>query len=114
MYVGKIIHTSDGISKYMTKGPMLTFSPIHNIVVVISPIGDQAPPAFAATIIIPAYHSFKFLSFISFWRIVINTIVAVRLSIIADRKNAKKHIIQRIFTLFFVEMSFLIPLNPLK
>jgi hypothetical protein len=36
------------MNRNKTKGTVLTFFPIHNIVVVTSPIGDQAPPAFAA------------------------------------------------------------------
>ena len=63
---GTTIHTSDGIIKYLTRFISLTLLPIHNIVVVMSPIGDQAPPALAAIIIKPAYHSFKLLSFTNF------------------------------------------------
>ena len=67
---------------------MVTFLPIQSIVVVTSPIGDHAPPALAAIIIIPAYHNLKFLFDTTFCKIEISTIVAVRLSIIADRINA--------------------------
>ena len=59
-----------------------TLLPIHNIVVVTSPIGDQAPPAFAAMIIKPANHNLSLFSLISFLKIVIRTMVAVKLSII--------------------------------
>ena len=45
---------------------------------------------------------------------VIKTIVAVRLSIIAERINAKKHMIHKILTLLFVLISFLIVEKPLK
>ena len=108
------IHTSDGIIKYFNKAIGVTFFPIQSIVVVISPIGDHAPPAFAATIIIPAYQSFKFLSLSSFCRMVIKTIVAVRLSIMADKKKARKHIIQSILILLFVFISLFIVEKPLK
>ena len=40
----------------------VTLSAIHNIVVVTSPIGDQAPPALAEITIKPANHNLKFLS----------------------------------------------------
>ena len=40
--------------------------------------------------------------------------VAVRLSIIADKKKARKHIIHNIFILLFVLMRFLIVEKPLK
>ena len=43
-----------------------TLSAIQSIVVVTSPIGDQAPPAFAAITINPANHNLKFLFFIIF------------------------------------------------
>ena len=63
---GTIIQTKEGIIKYLTRLISLTLFPIHNIVVVISPIGDHAPPALAAIIIKPAYHNFNDLTFTSF------------------------------------------------
>ena len=41
-----------GKNNAVIKGKELTFFPIQSIVVVTSPMGDQAPPAFAAMIII--------------------------------------------------------------
>ena len=52
----------EGINKYEINSAVETFFAIHNIVVVTSPMGDQAPPALAAIMIIPAYQSLKFLS----------------------------------------------------
>ncbi len=81
--------------------------PIHNMVVVTSPMGDQAPPALAAIIIIPAYHKRSCLTFINLRNRVISTMVAVRLSITDERKNAKMAIIHSncflllVFTAFF-------------
>ena len=98
----------------MNKLTGVTLSAIHNIVVVISPIGDQAPPAFAAMIIKPEYHNFRFLSLTIFCRRVISTIVAVKLSIIADRTNAKIPKIHKILVLLLVLTNLLIPKNPLK
>ena len=112
--MGIIIQTSEGIIKYFIKATMETFSPIQSMVVVISPIGDHAPPALAATMIIPAYQSLRVLSLTSFCNMVIKTIVAVKLSMIAERINAKKHMIHKILTLLFVLINFFIVEKPLK
>ena len=53
---GTIIQIIDGINKYKINFTVVTLSPIQSIVVVTSPIGDQAPPAFAEIIINPANH----------------------------------------------------------
>ena len=82
--------------------------------VVTSPMGDQAPPAFAAIMISPANQILTFLSGITFCKIVIKTIVAVKLSIIAERKNASIAKIHNNFFLDLVLMKFLIVKNPLK
>ena len=52
--VGTTIQTTEGINKYLINSGVVTFLPIHSMVVVTSPMGDQAPPAFAATIMSPA------------------------------------------------------------
>ena len=91
-----------------------TFLPIQSMVVVTSPIGDQAPPALAAIMIKPANHNLSLFSLISFLKIVIRTMVAVRLSIIAERINAKMHIIQSRMFFFFVFINLLIVAKPLK
>ena len=91
-----------------------TFFPIHNIVVVTSPMGDQAPPALAQITIKPANQSLVFLFFTTFCKMVIKTIVAVRLSIIADKINAKKAKIYRRPFLLVVLIKLLIVKKPLK
>ena len=53
-------HAMEGINKYFMSIGVETFFPIQSIVVVTSPIGDQAPPAFAATTIIAAYQILSF------------------------------------------------------
>ena len=88
-------------------------SAIQSIVVVTSPIGDQAPPALAAITIKPANHNLKFLSLIIFCRIVISTIVAVRLSIIADNIKASIANIHRRLFLDLVLIKDLIFSKPL-
>ena len=50
------MHIIDGIMSNLISCTVVTFSPIHNIVVVTSPIGDHAPPALAAMIINPTNH----------------------------------------------------------
>ena len=93
---------------------MLTLSPIHNIVVVTSPIGEKAPPAFAAMIVKPANQILSSLFLTIFCKIEINTIVAVRLSIIADKIKAN---IENIQSNFFLLLKFTYPLiveNPSK
>ena len=78
----------EGINKYCINIGVETLSPIQSIVVVTSPIGDQAPPALAATTIRAAYQILNFLSETTFCKMEIKTIVAVRLSIIADKIKA--------------------------
>ena len=86
---------------------MVTLSPIQSIVVVTSPIGDHAPPELAAMIIKPANQIRIFLSLITFCRIVIKTMVAVRLSIMADKMKAKVAKIHSSPFLVVVRMKFL-------
>ena len=91
---------SNGIAKLTTEGikmcsmslSELTLPAIQSMVVVTSPIGDQAPPALAAMTTNPAIHMRSSLSATILRRIEINTIVAVRLSIIADNTNPRTEI----------------------
>ena len=92
--VGTSIQTKEGATSNLINSKVETFSPIQSMVVVTSPIGDHAPPAFAAIIIIPANQILSLLSTTNFRRMVIKTIVAVRLSIIADKIKARIHMIQ--------------------
>ena len=95
----------------MIKLRVVTLLPIQSIVVVTSPIGDQAPPAFAAITISAAYQILRFLSETTFCKMEIRTIVAVRLSIIAERINANPLNTHKIA--FFV-LKFIIFWNTLK
>ena len=95
----------EGINKYCINIGVDTLSPIQSIVVVTSPIGDQAPPALAATTISAAYQILSFLSETTFCKIEIRTIVAVRLSIIADNIKANPLNTQRIA---FLVLKFII------
>ena len=65
----------------------VTCPPIHNIVVVTSPIGDHAPPAFAAITIIEANSNRSSLRSSSFRISETITMVVVRLSRMALRKK---------------------------
>ena len=71
--------------------------------VVTSPIGDHAPPALAAIIINPANQILVSLSGTTFCKIVIKTIVAVKLSIMAERTKAK---IAKIHSNFLLDLVF--------
>ena len=77
------------------KSTNVPFPAVQAIRVVISPNGDQAPPAFAATTILIAPGTKKAFFFCS---IVINTVdkisAVVKLSAIGDIKNAKNPVIQ--------------------
>ena len=63
---GTIIQIIDGIINSKLILPVVTLSPIQSIVVVTSPIGDQAPPAFAEMIISPANHILVLRTMITF------------------------------------------------
>ena len=111
---GTTIQTKEGISRFMMSLAVVTLFPIQSMVVVTSPMGDQAPPALAAITIKPANHNLVLLSLIIFCSMVIKTMVAVRLSIMADRINA---IIEKITSkpfLDFVLIKLLMVAKPLK
>ena len=58
------------------------------MVVVTSPMGDQAPPAFAAITINPTNQIRVSRTLMTFCKIVIKTMVAVKLSMIAESIKA--------------------------
>ena len=107
-YDGGDLQTIDGTKTYNIKLLVDTLLPIHSIVVVTSPIGDHAPPALAEIIINPANHNFVSLLKITFCKIVIKTIVAVKLSMIAERINARIPKIHKSPFLLLVLIKFLI------
>ena len=111
---GTTTQTTEGMKRYEISFNVVTLLAIHNMVVVTSPIGDQAPPAFADIIISPANQSRVSRSPITFCKIVIKTIVAVRLSMIADNMNASIAKIQSRAFLDLVLMNDLMVENPLK
>ena len=82
------------------------------MVVDTSPIGDQAPPEFAAIITSPIKIIRSFLSLMSFRSNVTITMVVVRLSSIAERKNVRNPIIHISFLLFTVVIVFVMTSNP--
>src|SRR5690606_11439167 len=111
---GIIMHIKEGINKCSINNAVVTLSPIHNMVVVTSPMGDQAPPAFAAIMMTPAYQILTSRSKMIFWRMEIKTIVAVRLSIIDESMKAKKEKIQSNLFLLLVLTNDLIVAKPSK
>src|SRR6188768_4203807 len=86
--------------------------PIHSIVVVTSPIGDHAPPAFAPITIMPQKNSLIFLSGTSFLVRDTIKIAVVRLSSSAERKKVTQHITHNKVFGFFVVIRSVITLNP--
>ena len=66
MISGIIRQTKLGNINFVITSYVVIWSPIHNIVVVTSPMGDHAPPAFAAMIIIPRKNHLSFWSAINF------------------------------------------------
>ena len=71
----------------------------HNMIVVISPMGDQAPPALAAMIIMLAYNQRSLGSLTNLRNNNTITIEVVRLSRIADMKNVTNERIHKSFFL---------------
>ena len=87
MNAGMIIEMSDGtIISIIT--PAAVMSPLfHSMIVVTSPMGENAPPELAAMITSEAYIRRSCLSATSLRRIIIITILVVRLSRMAERMN---------------------------
>src|SRR5690554_1682732 len=102
MRKGRAKHTIEGNTTNSIRPAAVNFLAIQSMVVVTSPMGDQAPPALAAITTRAAYHILSSLLWINFLNRVISTIVAVRLSMIADRMKASTPIIQRSFLLLLV------------
>ena len=92
--------------------PVVNWPPIHNMVVVTSPIGDQAPPAFAATTTMPAKSHLVCLSSINLRNKDTMTMEVVKLSNNAEKKNVKTQTIQSILTLLRVVIRSVMTLNP--
>ena len=109
---GTIKHTVAGINTYSTNLAALTLFFTQSIVVVTSPIGDQAPPALAAITMREAYQMRSFWSGMSLRTMVMRIMVVVRLSIIEERKKAIMPIIQSNFTLLLVRITRLMISNP--
>ena len=111
---GTTIQMIDGIKVCTINCIVVTLLAIHSMVVVTSPIGDHAPPALAAIMIRPANHRRVFRSLITFCKMVIKTMVAVRLSIMAERINPRIQKIHSRLVLLFVRMNPLMVANPSK
>ena len=111
---------SRGMSKLMMAGINTLFimanevicPPIQSIVVVTSPIGVQAPPAFAAMMIMPANNKrSSYCSKIFFIKETI-TIVVVKLSKMALRKKVTMPTIHMRFCKLFVLIRLVITSKP--
>ena len=85
---------------------------IQSIVVVTSPIGDHAPPAFAAITTIPTNTHRVFWSFTNLRSRDTITMVVVRLSKAAEKKNVRIQMIQSSLVMFFVFILSVITAKP--
>ena len=88
--------------------------PIHSIVVVTSPIGEKAPPALAATTIIPAKNNLICLFGTSFLMRDTITMEVVRLSSMADNIKVTPQIIHSSFFGFLVLIRSVTTRKPWK
>ena len=105
---GMIILIKLGKSVWIIIEVAVICPPIHNMVVVTSPIGDQAPPELAAITTRAANISRSSLSAIIFRNSETRTMVVVRLSRTADKKNVMNPISQTSFFLFVVFIRLVI------
>ena len=109
---GTIIQARLGKINLIIIFPVVICPPIHNIVVVTSPIGVQAPPALAAITTIPIKNILVCLSLINFLNKETITMVVVRLSRTAERKNVTMLIIQSNLRLSFVVILLVMTSKP--
>ena len=96
-----MVETKHGTIRLAIKSNDVTLSFIHNIIVVTSPIGDQAPPLLAAITITPAKSQRSSCSDNNRRISIIITIVVVILSSTADMKNVIKAIKNNSFFLLW-------------
>ena len=92
--------------------PAAVITPLfHSMMVVTSPMGENAPPELAAMTTSEAYMMRSLWSLTSLRRIIIITMLVVRLSSMAERKNVMKAIRHSSVRLLLV---FIMPLTKLK
>jgi len=99
MAVGMITDTRHGRKRAAIRFPAVTLPRIHSMMVVTSPMGDQAPPLFAAMTITLAKIHRSFLLAINRRSSMTMMIVVVMLSSSADMKKvmiASSHISLRL------------------
>ena len=84
-----------GINRLRIRPTELTFSSIHSMMVVTSPMGENAPPAFAAITMRPANSQRSFWSLSKRRSIITMMMVVVMLSSTADMTNDSEHRIHK-------------------
>ncbi len=104
--------TNDGIIVLIIILAVVTWLPIQSIVVVTSPIGLHAPPAFAEITIKPANISRSLWEGINLRSRDTITMVVVRLSSTAERKNVRRPTIQTSLRLLVVVIRWVITSKP--
>src|ERR1700722_3085309 len=97
-----IMETSEGKKSAFMTPRLVNWPLIHNIVVVTSPIGVQAPPAFAAITTMQQSKNRSALFGTSLRKSETIRIVVVKLSRMAERKKATNAMIHNIFRDDFV------------
>ena len=90
---GTTIATILGISRLIIRPIDDTFSSIHSMMVVTSPMGEKAPPALAAMTMSPANSQRSFWSLSKRRNIITMMMVVVMLSRTADMTNDSEHMI---------------------
>ena len=109
---GTNIDSKDGKNSFVINADVVTFSFIHSIIVVTSPVGVQAPPLFAAIIIIPANIQRSWRSETILRNSIVMTMAVVKLSRIDDIKNVIKERIQRRLRFERVDILSVTHINP--
>ncbi|OPZ10761.1 MAG: hypothetical protein BWZ07_02458 [Alphaproteobacteria bacterium ADurb.BinA280] len=104
--------TSAGSNTALMMARLVICPPIHSMVVVTSPMGDQAPPEFAATTMMPAKNSRSSCLASSLRISEIMTMVVVRLSRMALRKKVTKPTSHIKLVSFVVRMREVITSKP--
>ncbi len=112
MMSGMTIDTTLGRKQRVMTAPVEIFPAIQSMMVVTSPIGDHAPPALAARMIMPPKNQRSFWSVINLRSKAIITIAVVRLSSRADSRKVRNESAHSSLTLLLVLMWSVMMLNP--
>ena len=113
MPMGTTMQTMLGRIRWVTMTGVVNWPPIHSMVVVTSPMRDQAPPALAEMMTAPAKSQRVGLSAMSFRSREIITMEVVRLSSAAEKKKVRVAMIHSRRPFFRVLIRSVMTANPL-